>query len=1178
ESAMRLGQALMLGRLLDWFRNSGASMNEGFYLALGMAICAVGQAFVHQIAFFLAMRVGMQMRVGFIAAIYEKCLRLSIAHTASTGAIVNLVSNDVQRFEDATPFAHFLWLAPLEIIVLTYFVYLQISWAAFAAVFALLSLIPIQSFFAHRFGKIRKRTVAFRDERIKYAWEEAFAKNINSLRDKELNTIRSAKFFSLPDIKRERDEAEIAALVAEVGIPDSEIVIKDGSFAWGYSSERTPANADSNVEKDANKQDQSDYLSNRLILKDINIVVKKGQISAVIGPVGSGKSSLLNAILGEMDGVGKTRVALRSKKVAYCMQTSFIMSGTIRDNITFGQPYDGQWFKEVIAACAMERDLQLFSNGELTRVGERGVTLSGGQRARLALARAVYSKADVYLLDDPLSAVDTSVGRHLFEKCLTGILAGKTRVLVTHQLQFARRCDSCILLDGGRVAAQGNYAEILDSAQTSSFAAAIKELEAHPEAGLENDVDVDELVGGEKSKSVPVEDDSPAGAVSSKPPESSEHNGKLPPEGEERSSTGSISWRVYLDYFRSGASIPLGLFLFSLLVIGEVTLVGTDYFLSRWSLFSPADQRNVAYVGTFLAFGLGTLVISMGRAVMFFNVALNATMHLFRGMLHSVFRSPMKFFHDNPHGRLMNRFSKDLGLSDEMLPLTFFDFIQCAFMILGTLVIAVVVIPYILVSVPFIGVLFYYLRKYYLMTQRQIKRYEAVTRSPVYSNIPSTLEGLSTVRAFSSEKRFLDRFMDYQNENTRIFFCFLSSARWLGVRLDLLSAFFLAMIAFVAVGLRVANAGLSAGVVGLLLSYALQLMGLLQWAVRQSAEVENYMVSVERILEYTTLPSEAPSHTDVIPPENWPERGDVELRNMSLQYPSTPAPVLKNLAITFPAGAKIGVVGRTGAGKSSMLQALFRLVEPTPAGSIVIDGVETSKLGLADLRSRISIIPQEPFCFKGTLRYNIDPFGRYGDDAIWRALESVELARAVEKLPGRLDSAVEENGANWSVGERQLICLARATLRGSRLIVMDEATSAVDMRTDALVQRAVRSPDSGLFAAATVLTIAHRLQTVADFDRVLVLDAGQVVEFGPPHLLLAKRPDPAAGAWFAAMVAEMGQEAQDQVRAAAAAKYFGSAEAAVATAAAATRSAAADEVSVLAILPAPQGDVTGPSS
>ncbi|ORY53612.1 P-loop containing nucleoside triphosphate hydrolase protein [Rhizoclosmatium globosum] len=1218
-----------MGLILEWFQNPDSVSRDGFLYAFGLAILGIAHSLLHQLEFFYSMRCGMHLRIAYIAAIYKKCLTLSTSHTSSTGLIVNLVSNDVQRFEDAAPFAHFIWLGPLEVVLMLYFMYQQISWAAFAAVGSLLCLIPLQGWFAKMFAQLRKKTVLLRDERIKsisdslagmlvvklYAWEDAFERSINKIRDDELHNIRKASylravneafffcsgalieifafitfwlmggvftpariftciaymssiklsmtnffpkalqflsesrvsldriqdFLALPDIQSHRDSEAAKAVLAEAG-DDVDIVIKNGSFGWGAE---TPSQNDANQTVVAPEFIPADAVplkdlapattSRTAILEDINLSLKKGSITAVVGAVGSGKSSLLNAILGEMNAYAGTQVAVRPPKIAFCTQQPYILSGTVRDNVTFGLPYDAAQFKKVIEVCAMDRDLEIFGNGELTVIGERGVTLSGGQRARLALARAVYSNADVFLMDDPLSAVDTKVGRHLFEECINGYLKDKTRVLVTHQLQFARLCDDVVILEGGKVAAKGNYLDVIE-AKGSVFAAAMKEMEVA--GGDDNDGEgVDDLVEKETKEVVIVEDATVGPKATTKDVIAA---GAAPLIQKEEVQKGSVSLSVYWNFFRAGASALMFVLLLAFLVVGQSSLILTDYFLSKWSLKSPEDQRNTENVGIFLALAIGTLIVSIVRAELFFYFCLNATEKLFRKMLHSVYRSPMSFFQQNPHGRLMNRFSKDVNLADEMLPLTFFDFTQCSFIIAGTFIIAICIVPYVLIIIPVIGFVFVYLQKYYLRTSRQVKRHEATTRSPIYTTVPSTLEGLSTIRAFSCETRFVQEFVNIQNENTRMYFSFISSSRWLGLRLDLMSAVFLAIISFASVGLKgpAGNTiGLNSGTVGLLLTYSLQLVGTLQWAVRQSAEVENLMISVERVLEYSNLESEAPPKTDVVPPENWPTSGELEITNMSMSYPTVPGKkVLSDISVKIPGGMKIGVVGRTGAGKSSLLQVLFRLVEPTPADSIVLDNISTSKLGLFDLRSRISIIPQEPFCFKGTLRYNLDPFGVYQDAQLWSALESVELKGSVEQMADGLESPVAENGSNWSVGERQLICLARAILRNSRLIVLDEATSAVDMRTDALVQSAIRS-SSGLFASSTVLCIAHRLQTIIDFDRVLVLDYGKVVEYGTPHELLQKNAEKDEDAWFARMVAQMGEDAQKQLRVAALEKW-----------------------------------------
>ncbi|KAI8918385.1 P-loop containing nucleoside triphosphate hydrolase protein [Powellomyces hirtus] len=1202
ESCVKIGEGITLGYLLQWFQKTDQDMKEGYLWALAVSLCVLTHAVLHHVVFFLGMRYGMQMRVAFIAAIYRKCLALSISNTSSTGLIVNLVSNDVQRFEDASPFAHYAWLAPIEMGMALYFMYLQISWGAFPAVGALLLVIPMQGAFAARFAQLRKKLVVFRDDRIKsisdmlagimvvklYAWEIPFVKKINELRERELGYIKSAAilrainealyfcssgitamfgfityfliggiltpskiftcltylasvrltvtnffpkavqfvsesivslqrieaFLSLPEIGVENGTERQLAFLESLNDPSIMMAIRNGTFAWesGIKSLESKAVVHQTLAEAKNAGPNE-------ILKDINLTLHKSQVIGVVGPVGSGKSSLLNAMLGEMFSMPGTQLGLRSRKIAYAAQAPWIATGTIRDNITFGLPYDAEWFQKVVTACAMDRDVQRFENGINAIIGERGVTLSGGQRARLALARACYYNADIYILDDPLSAVDTNVGRHLFEKCIRGLLKDKACVLVTHQLQYVRSCDRVVVMESGRIMGDGSYDEVMRNPD-SMFAHALREFAERP-ADMEKSIDDDEepprpvptivqpTPGAEDNTSAPTEGTSNAGAMS-----------------EETITQGSISGKTYYQYFSSGSSLFTTIVLAVSLVLGEAIADVANWWLAHWSQQAPERKQEASNAWIFFALVMATVIISNGRALLFFYVSWRAARVLFRKMVGCVFKVEMGFFQKNPHGRLMNRFAKDINLLDEMLPQTFFDFIQCFFMIFGTLIISVTIIPYILVLVPFVGIAFYFLRQAYIKTSRQIKRIEAVTRSPVYSNIPSTLEGLSTVRAFNVEKQFTDRFVALQDDNTSKYFMFLTCSRWLGFRLDVGSASFLAIVAIGSVGLR-ESLGLRPGVVGLLLSYVLQLTGLLQWAVRQSAEVENYMVSVERVLEYTTLPPEE-TDTDISraehrgpPPPTWPAAGTVALDDMSLTYPGTQRPVLKSISQIIPAGTKVGIVGRTGAGKSSFLQALFRIVNPSPRGCIKIDNIPTCDVRLSELRSRISIIPQEPFCFKGTLRFNVDPFGNYSDDTIWKVLQLVELNDRVAEKPEKLESEVAENGGNWSVGERQLICFARAILRNTKLIVMDEATSAVDNDTDSKIQHTMRK----CFTDSTVLTIAHRLNTIIDYDHVLVLDDGKLVESGSPYALLQKQPDE-QGAWFASMVGEMGEDAR----------------------------------------------------
>ncbi|KAJ3104965.1 hypothetical protein HDU97_008713 [Phlyctochytrium planicorne] len=1242
EEMMKLGSSIILGELLKWFGKEDWGMAEGLQFAALLSLITLVIAIVHHINFWIAMRMGIQLRVAYIAAIYRKCLSLSVSHTSSTGFIVNMVANDVQRFEELMPFLHFIWIAPFQLCLVAALMYIQIGAATFIAIGALFILIPCQGLIARQFGKYRRASVLPRDGRLKtvsdmlngilvvklYAWEEAMVEKVAELRGQEMDAVGKAailralnegfffasavlleicalggfwalggvftpskvfvtisllttvrlnmgsrfpkvlqfvaeafvsfrriqNFLSLPEISSMKPirETEVDVL-AEKGNETAMLVMKDCSFKWGGVSRLRSLEPEKKSETEA-----------KIILKGLNVRIEDGKLTAVIGPVGSGKSSFLNAILSEMDLVPTPPsttlgvLALRQRKIAYAAQTPWILSDTFRNNILFGRPFDKDWFEKVVDACALERDIRIMPEGVETIVGERGVTLSGGQRARLALARAVYGRdAELYLFDDPLSAVDAKVGRHIFEKCINGLLKDKCRILVTHQLQYVIDCQSVILLEAGHLVTPVAPFRTVIKSDASPFIQVMREHAQRPEDLGEVD---DEKVAARKAEQKDVEVESTSGKMKEKDVER-----KLEIKKEE-AAKGDVPLSLYYHYFRSGAKSRVTLLiLVAAIVLGQASLVVTDWWLGQWAAQSEGAQREGKWPVGFFVLGGATVLVAMGRAVMFFGICVMASRDIGGRMVKGVFGAPLSFFVENPSGRVMNRMSNDLNRMDESLPWTFFDFVQCFFLVIGTVAVAVVIIPYVLAFVPVVGFTFWYLRKTYLQASRQVKREEAITRSPVYSTIPATLEGLSTVRAFGAETRFLERFSSLQNSNTRIAVCFLSAVRWLGLRLDLIAAAFLIVVAFLSVTIRGRpGLSLSGSTVGLVLSYALQLMGLLQWCFRQSAEVENLMTATERVVEYTQLESEfasdhekfmvglsakpavgnAPSHSkkpkDIeefsyladppIPPQeipkDWPSRGEIEFRNLTMVYPRSERPALNSVSLKIPAGTRIGIVGRTGAGKSSLLQALFRLVQHS--GSILIDGIDTRCLTLTELRSKISIIPQDPFCFRGTLRFNIDPFSKFTDAELWNVLEKVRLKSVVEALPGKLDAEVTENGSNWSVGERQLICLARAILRSSKLFVMDEATSAIDLSTDAFLANVLRSPD-GPFANATILTIAHRLNTIIDYDYVMVMDEGKLVEFGTPHDLLTK-PLSDPNAWFNSMVSEMAPDAQNLLR------------------------------------------------
>ncbi|XP_076435453.1 ATP-binding cassette sub-family C member 4-like isoform X2 [Babylonia areolata] len=1172
EEGVRVFQPLLLGGLIRYFTpGSQVSTTEAYLYAMGVSLCAILIAITHHPYFFGVVRMGMQMRVACCSLMYKKALRLS--NTAmgqtTTGQIVNLMSNDVNRFDQAVLFLHFLWIGPLQCIAVLVILWQELGPSVLAGFAVLLLLMPVQGSMGKLFSKLRRKTAIHTDERVKvmneiisgirvikmYCWEKPFGEIVEKIRSLEVKRIRTARylqalilapnFFSVKFVllltfvtyvfagghmTPEKVFVAIAVYQAirvpiTVFIPFAVQTISefriccervqnfllleelDQTQAAVEKSNLRPKPEDCGVVID-NLTAKWNPEVEQNTLEQISATVKAGQLLAVIGPVGAGKSSLLMAILGELL-ASSGSVSIKGK-VAYVSQQAWIFSGSLRQNILFGQPYDKARFDKAVKASAMQKDLEIMPHGDSTLIGDRGVSLSGGQRARVSLARALYTDADIFLLDDPLSAVDAAVGRHIFEKCIQGVLRKKPRILVTHQLQYLTTADCILTLNEGKTMAMGTYEELSNSG--IDFAEMLK-ANGEEEGGKvpvspASDRDAPSFVSYLSQVSL----DSVGSDFEPEPVQL--------PEEEERQK-GTVGIRVYVEYFKNGA----GCFKFFLLIffnlVAQGTYIMSDWWLSIWSnaeetriaaqnrhdalLSMGINQTNVTIpdvdshvnISIFTGIIVAVFVFGMVRALLFFKVAVDASQTMHNAMFSRVLRCPIGFFDTNPVGRILNRFAKDVGHMDDNLPITFFDFIQCFLMIVGIVLVAGIVNPWVFIPTTPLILLFFYIRHYYLSTSRSVKRLEGTCRSPVFSYLSASLQGLHTIRAFSMERKCQEEFDAHQDLHSEAWFLFLATSRWLAVRLDWLCAIFVTAVTFLSV---LMSGSMDAGLVGLSITYSMTLMGMFQWGVRQSAEVENQMISVERVLEYSQLPTEAnlDSEEKRRPPNAWPSGGSIQATNVCLRYfPSAPL-VLKGLTFRIREKEKVGIVGRTGAGKSSLITCLFRLVEPQ--GHLTIDGVDILSLGLHDLRKTISIIPQDPVLFTGTLRRNLDPFGYHGDQQLWKALSEVQLKSAVEDLPAGLETSVSEGGVNFSVGQRQLICLARAILRRNRILLIDEATANVDPKTDELIQETIRDK----FRECTVLTIAHRLHTIMDSDRVMVLSEGQIMEFEAPHLLLQR--------------------------------------------------------------------------
>ncbi|KAF9352484.1 hypothetical protein BGX26_009716 [Mortierella sp. AD094] len=842
-------------------------------------------------------------------------------------------------------------------------------------------------------------------------------------------------------------------------------------------------------------------------LKNIDLKIPRGQLVAIVGAVGSGKSSLLNALVGEMRKTGGTMEY--GGTIGYCPQSAWIQNATVKDNILFGLPLNEEKYQRVIKDCALERDIQILPDGDQTEIGERGINLSGGQKQRVNIARAVYFDADVVLLDDPLSAVDAHVGKYLFKNCIMGALHGKTRVLVTHQLHVLPQVDYVICVKDGEIVERGTFQELM--ANEGEFSSLMK---AH--GGIEEteqEIEEAEVDHSDKDPAVAaVAEKAAEGGSGEKKADSTEKKGGKPKGlmSQEERSTGSVDGKIYLDYVNAAGGMYLIPLLLALLTITQVAKVGNDLWLSWWTS-DDFHKSQKFYMIFYAVWGLAQGVFQFINGFYFSLAGARAAKVLHQKALQNIFRVPSSFFDTTPLGRIINRFSKDVDACDNLLSESYRMFTGTASMVISTFILISVIFPYFLIPLVPMLIFYYYAAIYYRSSSREIKRIDSILRSSLYAHFSETLSGLATIRAYREQERFIERnayFIDLEN---RPYFMSYSIQRWLGVRIETIANTLVLCTSLLGVCGRYK---IAPATIGLVLSYSMSVTGTFNWCVRQFAEVENNMNAVERLHHYAEeLELEAvPIVPDNRPAESWPSKGAISIRNLEMRYrPDLPS-VLHDLSLDIQGGEKIGVVGRTGAGKSSIMMALFRLVEPSK-GTMEIDGVDIGKIGLFDLRTRLAIIPQDPVLFSGTIRSNLDPFEKRTDQELWEVLERSDLKNYVASCDGGLESQVSEFGENLSVGQRQLLCLARAMLTHARVIIMDEATASVDVATDVMLQKAIRVD----FANSTVLTIAHRLNTVIDYSRVLVLDHGEIKEFDTPANLLS-RPDSV----FASMVDETG--------------------------------------------------------
>ncbi|KAI0646268.1 multidrug resistance-associated ABC transporter [Trametes meyenii] len=852
----------------------------------------------------------------------------------------------------------------------------------------------------------------------------------------------------------------------------------EGAVLPTVNTEKTAENADAGEK--AKESEEKPFA-----LKDVKLKIPKGSFVAIVGRVGSGKSSLLQALIGEMR---KTRGDVTfSSTAAYVPQAAWIMNATLRENIIFGQPEDEAKLHEIIKACCLEPDLEMLPDGEETEIGEKGINLSGGQKARVSLARAAYSGAEIVLMDDSLSAVDAYVGKKLLDTCLlNGPLADRTRVLVTHALHVLDKTDYIYVMDEGAVVEQGTYQDLMQDGQT--FARLMEEY-----GSLEK----------QEEEVVPVPEKAPTKAKDVKAKGRGPQKDHVALMQSEERLTGAVSSTVYTRYFKFAGGVAVFPAIMLFLVLSQGAQVANNLFLGFWTSESIRGFNQGDYMGTYAALGIASGVFSFALSLTISMASLTAGLRMFKSALSAVMQSSVAFFDTTPLGRIMSRFSKDQDTIDAELAMIAVQLLTTASSVVGTAGLVFYTFPYLgIIFVPLM-ILYYFAAVYYRRSSVEAKRLDSLLRSILYSSYSETLTGLSTVRAYRSQARFVKNSEKGLDQENRAYYMTIAIQRWLGVRLDILGNILILGIALFAAGFR---RSVDPSKIGVVLSYTLSITQTFSLLVSTYAQNEQNFNAVERILYYTELPNEGALTTPNDPPASWPESGEIEFKNVEMAYRPGLPPVLKGVSFYVKPGEKIGIVGRTGAGKSSLLQALFRIVN-AQAGHIEIDGRDIGEIGLNVLRGRLALVPQDSLLFKGTLRENLDPTNTRTDAELIDSLRRAWLLPRdgspldpVAEAKFSLSSSVTDEGSNFSAGEKQLLALCRALVKNSRIIVLDEATSNVDVETDAKVQRTIQTE----FSASTLLCIAHRLNTIVYYDRILVMDAGRVAEFDTPLNLFDK--------------------------------------------------------------------------
>ncbi|VAH58270.1 unnamed protein product [Triticum turgidum subsp. durum] len=1116
-------------------------LGTGAALVAGLLAMKLVESLSQRHWFFGSRRLGMRMRSALMAAVFEKQLRLSSEGRGrhSSGEIANYIAVDAYRLGEFPYWLHLGWSMPVQLVLAIALLFWIVGAGALPALAPVAICGVLNVPFARMLQQYQSRFMQAQDERQRataevlhsmkivklQSWEDKFRATVQRLRDAEVRWLGetqlkkaygSALYWVSPTVisavvlagtaavqsapldagvvftvlatmrvvsEPMRMLPEVMSVMIQVKVSLDRIgkFLTEDEFQ-DDAVDRAPASDRSclDVHHGVFSWEPS---KGTATLKDINITATHGQKIAVCGPVGAGKSSLLCATLGEIPRMSGS-VAV-SGSVAYVSQTSWIQSGTVRDNILFGRPMRSSEYERALKCCALDKDMENFPHGDLTEIGQRGLNMSGGQKQRIQLARAVYSDADVYLLDDPFSAVDAHTAATLFNDCVMAALEDKTVILVTHQVEFLSKVDRILVMEKGEITQEGTYEELLQ------FGTAFEQLvNAHQDSKTTLDSNVSNEGAMVQYQQPRLQQQGSDAEIST---------GNLPSvqlTQEEERELGGAGLKTYKDY----VSVSRGWFLLVLIVLTQCVFVALQYLATYW-LAATIQSRRFSVrivVGVYAVMTTASCLFAYVRSLVAAHFGLKASREFFSGFMDSVFKAPMLFFDSTPTGRIMTRASSDLCILDFDIPFTMTFVISGTVEVAATVVVMIMVTwQVVLVAVPaVIGVL--YIQRYYIASARELVRINGTTKAPVMNYAAESMLGVVTIRAFAATNRFIQTNLQLIDMDATMFFYTNAALEWVLLRVEAMQILVIVTSSILLVMLPAGS--VAPGFLGLCLSYALTLSSAQVFLTRFYSNLENYMISVERIKQFMNLPSEPPAIiSDRRPAPSWPSEGKINLENLRVKYRENAPTVLRGITCTFAAGNKIGVVGRTGSGKTTLLSALFRLIDPS-GGRILIDDVDICTIGLKDLRMKLSIIPQEPTLFRGSVRSNVDPLGLYTDQDIWEALDKCQLKKTISVLPELLEApaSVSDDGENWSAGQRQLFCLARVLLSRNRILVLDEATASIDSATDAILQRVIKQEFSG----CTVITIAHRVPTVTDSDMVMVLSYGKLIEYDRPSRLM----------------------------------------------------------------------------